>query len=352
MTWLTAHWDRFTPVSALLSPLSLLFRGVVATRRTAYAAAIMPVHRLAVPVIVVGNVSAGGTGKTPAVLWLAQHLRASGYRPGIVSRGYGGTQTAPRRVTPDSDPHACGDEPVLLARRGGCEVWTGVDRAAAGAALLAADPACDVLLSDDGLQHYGLGRDVEICVVDAARGLGNRWLLPAGPLREPPSRLATVDAIVVNGAPEEPVAIEIRQASGESVPRFRMALEGFEFHNLVNRSHRIGPELMRGRRLHAVAGIGNPARFFRHLQSLGLDFVAHPFPDHHPYSAADIAYPDADAIVMTEKDAVKCQAFAADTHWMLPVDAVIDDRFGDLVLQRLEKVKREVKHRQAQANRG
>jgi len=333
--WLAAHWDRFTPVSALLSPLSLLFRTAVALRRTAYAAGIAAVHRLPVPVIVVGNVTAGGTGKTPAVLWLAHHLREHGYRPGIVSRGYGGTQASPRHVTPDSDPYAFGDEPVLLARRSGSPVWTGVDRAATARALLAAEPTCNVLVSDDGLQHYGLGRDLEICVLDGARGLGNGWLLPAGPLREPPSRLATVDAIVINGGTEAPGAMGAGAAGHPEIPRFGMTLEGRELYNLVNRGHRIGPDLLRGRRLHAVAGIGDPGRFFRHLQDLGLEFVAHSFPDHHPYRATDIEYAEADAIVMTEKDAVKCQVFAADTHWVLPVDAAIDDRFGEFVLRKL-----------------
>src|SRR5215831_12782352 len=196
--WLAAHWDRFTAVSALLSPLSLAFRAAAGLRRAAYASGIARARRLPVPVIVVGNITAGGSGKTPVVLWLARHLRAHGYHPGIVSRGYGGTRTVSGRVAPDGDPRACGDEPVLLARRSGSPVWTGADRAAAGAALLATNPACNVLLSDDGLQHYRLARDLEICVLDDALGIGNGWLLPAGPLREPPSRLAAVDAIVIN----------------------------------------------------------------------------------------------------------------------------------------------------------
>jgi tetraacyldisaccharide 4'-kinase len=345
MHWLTAHWDRFTPVSALLSPLSLLFRAAVALRRAMYAAGLAPVQRLPVPVIVVGNVTVGGTGKTPAVLWLAQHLRARGYRPGIVSRGYGGASTLPRRVMPDSDPGAYGDEAVLLADRSGSPVWTGIDRAAAASALLAAEPACNVLISDDGLQHYRLGRDLEVCVIDGARGLGNGWVLPAGPLREPPSRLATVDAIVINGSAGQSRLVEAATAAYAATPRFRMALEGHDFYNLVNLNHRIRPESLRGRRLHAIAGIGDPGRFFRHLQALGLDFVAHPFPDHHSFRAADIDYAEADAIVMTEKDAVKCRSFAADTHWVLPVDAEIEDRFGEFVLRRLETLSATDKHR-------
>ena len=337
MTWLQSHWDRVTPVSALLYPVSLAFRAAVALRRAAYGAGLATIRTLPVPVIVVGNITAGGTGKTPVVLWLANYLRGHGYVPGIVSRGYGGTHAAPHRVAPEADPLACGDEPVLLARRSGCEVWIGADRAAAGRALLAEQPACNVLISDDGLQHYGLGRNVEICVIDAARGLGNGWLLPAGPLREPPSRLRAMDAILINSGSTETPAIIPDLPGLTSGRQFRMTLEGHEFHNLLNPGHRVGAEFFRGRRLHAVAGIGNPARFFRYLQTLGLDFIAHPFPDHHPYRPSDIAYADADAIVMTEKDAVKCQAFAADTLWKLPVDAGMEPRFGELVLHRLEE---------------
>ena len=294
-------------------------------------------HRLPVPTIVVGNITAGGAGKTPVVLWLARYLGARGYHPGIVSRGYGGTHTAIHRVMPDADPCAFGDEPVLLARRSGCEVWTGADRAGAGAALLAADPACRVLLSDDGLQHYRLGRDLEICVLDGTRGLGNGWLLPAGPLREPPARLAAVDAIVINHSGHGTGTAAMDSASDGAPPRFRMVLEGREFYNLLT-GQRVGPEALRGRRLHAIAGIGDPERFFRHLERLGLDFVAHSFPDHHPFRTADLDFAGAEAIVMTEKDAVKCRAFGADTHWVLPVDAAIDDRFGAFVKRKLDEI--------------
>ncbi len=337
MAWLAAHWDRVTPVSALLYPVSLAFRGLVALRRALYRTGLAATYKLPVPVIVVGNITTGGTGKTPTVLWLANYLRGHGYVPGIVSRGYGGTHTAPHRVTLDADPLAFGDEPVLLARRSGCDVWIAADRAAAARALIAGQPACNVLISDDGLQHYRLARDVEICVIDATRGLGNGWLLPAGPLREPSARLAGVDAIVMNGASPETPEVLRPLASLGGRGQFRMTLEGREFHNVLNRGHRAGPEHFRGRRVHAVAGIGNPGRFFSLLQGLGLDFTAHAFPDHHPYRPSDISYADADAIVMTEKDAVKCQPFAAETHWMLPVDAEMEPRFGEFVLRRLKE---------------
>src|SRR5689334_13067251 len=225
MAWIESHWEHVTPVSALLYPLSLLY-GAVSGARRAMAAPV----KLPVPVVVVGNLTAGGTGKTPLTLWLAEFLRARGRTPGIVSRGYGGHAGAPRRVLPDSDPLACGDEPVLLARRSGCEVWIGANRVAAARSLLASRPACDVVLSDDGLQHYRLARDVELCVVDGERGFGNGWLLPAGPLRESPARLGRADAIVINGGARHASIAQLP----EGTPRFAMALEGREFRNLLN----------------------------------------------------------------------------------------------------------------------
>jgi tetraacyldisaccharide 4'-kinase len=288
-----------------------------------------------VPVIVAGNITAGGTGKTPLALWLAAYLRDRGRTPGIVCRGYGGRSSTPQRVLSDSDPYDCGDEAVLLARRSGCDVWAGVNRGAVARSLLAARPACDVLISDDGLQHYALARDVELCVVDAARGFGNGWLLPAGPLRERPSRLATVDAVVVNAGIENAFHPSIALIPAGTT-RFAMQLAGREFRNILNPERRVGPEYFSGRRVHAVAGIGNPQRFFSQLQALGLEFTAHPFPDHHRFAASDLAYAGSDAVLMTEKDAVKCRRFAAHTHWELPVDAVPDSALGDCVLTKLK----------------
>ncbi|MGH8634113.1 MAG: tetraacyldisaccharide 4'-kinase [Burkholderiales bacterium] len=334
MAWIESHWQRFTPITAALCPFSLLFGAAAGARRAAYRAGLMPGVRLPVPVIVAGNITVGGTGKTPLALWLADWLRARGRTPGIVCRGYGGRSSAPQRVMPDSDPDVCGDEAVLLARRSGCEVWTGADRVAAGRSLLAGRPACDVLISDDGLQHYALGRDVELCVVDAARGFGNGWLLPAGPLRERPSRLATVDAVVVNagnGDASHPSLGLIPSGTA----RFTMRLEGRELRNLRSPEHRAGPGHFRGRRVHAVAGIGDPQRFFRHLQGMGVEFTAHSFPDHYPFTASDLGYAGAEAVLMTEKDAVKCRRFADESHWELVVDAVPDPGLGDLILSKL-----------------
>lgn len=338
MAWIERHWERVTPVSAALFPLSLLFGAAAAARRAAYRIGIFSAIRLPVPVIVAGNITVGGTGKTPLALWLAAGLRARGYRPGIVCRGYGGGSGAPQRVLPESDPLACGDEAVLLARRSGGEVWTGADRVAAGRSLLAAArPACDVLICDDGLQHYALARDVEIGVVDAVRGFGNGWLLPAGPLREPPSRLARVDAVALTSSE--------RDSYHPSVARIPhgalfcpMRLAGREFRNLRDPAQRAGPEHFRGKRVHAVAGIGDPQRFFRHLHGMGLEFTAHAYPDHHPFTAPDLEYAAVDAVLMTEKDAVKCRRFARDTHWELPVEAVPAASLGELVLSRLERL--------------
>jgi tetraacyldisaccharide 4'-kinase len=335
MAWIEPHWQSFTPVSAALCPLSLLFGAAAAVRRAAYGTGLIPSVKLPVPVIVAGNITAGGTGKTPLALWLAACLRARGRTPGIVCRGYGGRSSSPQRVLPDSDPYLCGDEAVLLARRSGCEVWTGADRVAAGRSLLAARPACDVLISDDGLQHYALARDVELCVVDAARGFGNGWLLPAGPLREPPSRLATVDAVVLNAGNATPPHPSIGRIPAET-PRFTMQLQGREFRNLRDPERRAGPEYFRGRRMHAVAGIGHPQRFFSHLQALGLEFVAHPFPDHYRFTASDLAYAGSEAVLMTEKDAVKCRQFAGESHWELAVDAVPDSALGEWVWRKLK----------------
>lgn len=325
MSWPENHWygsraaDR--AVARLLWPASLLFGAVAALRRAAYRCGILRAIRLPVPVVVVGNIGVGGTGKTPLTLALAAQLRASGYRPGIVSRGYGGNARGVQAVPATGDPRAYGDEPVLLARRSGCPVWIGTDRAAAAGALLAAHPGCNLIICDDGLQHYALARDFEIAVVDGARGLGNGRLLPSGPLREPVSRLAAVSAIVVNGAGAAP-------AAGGAV--YRMSLHGMQLHNLKDPARRAPPAHFAGTRVHAVAAIGHPQRFFDHLRNLGIDFSPHAFPDHYAFKATDLAFGDDAPVIMTEKDAVKCEAFANDRHWVLQVEAILD---GDLAGQ-------------------
>jgi tetraacyldisaccharide 4'-kinase len=334
MRWLERHWYRITPLSFLLVPVSLVFLTVVALRRALYRMGLLRVIRIPVPVIVVGNITAGGTGKTPLVAWLEVFLRAHGMRPGVVSRGYGGRHRSPAAVPAGGEAVAFGDEAVLLARTCGGPVWVGHDRAATARALLAAAPDCDVIVSDDGLQHYRLGRDIEIAVVDGRRGAGNGLMLPAGPLREPGSRLASMDAIVVNVSESATVALKTAKPAA-----YAMRVSGNEFYNLLNPERKVGPEHFRGRAVHALAGIGHPDRFFQQLRRLGIDFTAHVFPDHHAYVANDISFADAECILMTEKDAVKCERFAHERHWVLPVRAELDAAFGELMLAKLQKAR-------------
>ena len=327
MYGLEDHWQKITPLTPLLYPFSLLFGAAVWLRRLLYRTRLLRSICLPVPVVVVGNISVGGTGKTPLTLWLAEYLAGQGMRPGVVSRGYGGTARTPQEVTPLTDPAVCGDEPALIAQRIGCPVWVGADRVAAAQRLLAAHPECDLILADDGLQHYRLARDVEIAIVDGGRGLGNGLLLPAGPLRETDARLAEVDLLVVHGTG---LGLKAR-----AVTAFSMALKPRAFVNLLNPAHRSGPEHFLKRNVHAVAGIGNPRRFFEQLRQMGIAFSAHAFPDHHAFLQRDITFADADAVLMTEKDAVKCRKFAAECHWALRVDAEVDPALGERVLQKL-----------------
>ena len=324
-SWLEKQWYRIGPWQLVLLPLSALFWGLSALRRMAYRGGWLHAQRLPVPVIVVGNISVGGTGKTPLVLWLGECLRQHEFRPGIVSRGYGGRSADPLQVAPDDDAAQSGDEPLLLARQSHCPVWTGRDRVAAVRALLSAHPECDVIISDDGLQHYRLARDAEIAVVDGQRLFGNGFLLPAGPLREGVWRLRQVDAVVVNGG-----------SVSSGATHFKMSLKGSALRNLRSGVTAQAREFA-GKKLYAIAGIGNPQRFFEHLQELGLKFEQHPFPDHHAYRPEDLDWPDADAIMMTEKDAVKCATFADERHWVLPVQAELDPSFGQKILDILRK---------------
>jgi tetraacyldisaccharide 4'-kinase len=313
------HWYRRSWLSFALAPLAAAFGAAVRLRRFGYRAGWIPIERLPVPVVVVGNLVAGGTGKTPLVLWLVDALRARGFRPGIVSRGYRGANATPREVAPAGSAERFGDEPVLLAERSGAPVWIGRDRAAAGRALLAAHPDCDVVVCDDGLQHYRLARDFEIAVEDE-RGAGNGRVLPAGPLREPGPR--PVDAVV-------------RNADAPAAGAFAMRLEPAGFHRVADPGAAVPAEGLRGSRLHAVAGIGNPRRFFATLERLGLAFTPHAFPDHHAFAAGDLEYPDCDAVLMTEKDAVKCRRFARPDLVALRVEARVDDRLADAIAARI-----------------
>ncbi|WP_009204897.1 tetraacyldisaccharide 4'-kinase [Sulfuricella denitrificans] len=330
MLWLQRQWFSLTPWQVVLLPLSILFGLVVALRRGLYRVGLLRAIRLPVPVIVVGNISVGGTGKTPLVLWLTDFLRQHGYHPGVVSRGYGGGTGGMVGVDVGSEPAVVGDEPLLLAKKSGCPVWIGRDRVAAGIALLRAHPECDVLVSDDGLQHYRLERDMEIVVVDGERKFGNGLLLPAGPLREGVSRLGSVDAVVVNGGGPK-AAMHLRN-------EFEMNLQGGVFYNLLNQELNASAADFSGKELHAVAGIGNPQRFFTHLRGLGLVFEEHAFPDHCVFRSQDLDYENADALLMTEKDAVKCVGFADERYWALAVEASLPPAFGQTVLQKLKDI--------------
>jgi len=324
---LESLWYRVSIWHIVLLPLSWLFAALAYLRRLLYRLGALKSVRLAVPVIVVGGISVGGSGKTPLVLWLARFLRDNGYRPGIVSRGYGGSASAPCEVTVDAPASEVGDEPVLLARRSACPVWVGHDRVAAARRLLAAQPQVDIIIADDGLQHHRLQRDVEIVVLDGERGIGNGFLLPAGPLRERVGRLRQVDAVVVNGTGGKPF-----MAGQNSHP---MILEGSLFHHLADGRETAPAESFRGRVVHAVAGIGNPPRFFRHLEQLGLDITPHAFPDHHVYSLADLDFPGDAPILMTEKDAVKCEKLIPGRCWVLAVDAQLSPAFSAAILGKL-----------------
>jgi len=312
-------WTRRGAIAWLLWPASLVFRVLVLGRRVLYGMRWLKSAHPGIPVIVVGNLTVGGSGKTPLAIWIAEFLKANGWSPGIVSRGYGVTILEPRAATVASSAAEVGDEPILLARRSGCPVWVGADRVRVAALLRAAHEDVDVLVLDDGLQHYAMRRDLEIAVVDA-RAFGNGFLLPAGPLREPRSRLRSVDAVV----------------SHESkVKGFAMKLQGEEVHRMTDARVRQPLTAFAGQRVHAVAGIGDPNRFFLQLGKAGIKVLPHPFPDHHPFSPQDLEFGDGLPVLLTEKDAVKLRSAAQPHWWVLPVSAQLDPAFGLWLLDRL-----------------
>ena len=332
-TTLTRAWLRRGPLAIALLPVALLFGALAAVRRRLFQSGLKPSARLPVPVIVVGNIFIGGTGKTPLTIWLAEALRAAGMHPGIISRGHGGAagkDGAPRAVTPGADPRVVGDEPLLIAQRTGCPVVIGRQRAEAGRALLAAHPDVDVLITDDGLQHYALARDIEIVLFDG-RGVGNGWLLPAGPLREPATRRRDFSVVNVGAQGSAPggahaMRLQAYQAVQLAPPAARKPLE------------RMGEG---GVRLAAVAGIGNPERFFATLDAAGLSFARHPLPDHFDFAIDPFAGLAADVILITEKDAVKCRAIEAIRNdpriWVVPVSARIDGALAEHIVEKLRE---------------
>ena len=302
-------WYEPSPLGALLAPLGWAVALFTVLRRGAYRAGMRRSRQVGCPIVVVGNLSAGGTGKTPLVIAIAKLLARRGLRVGVVCRGYRGSASRwPRQVRSDSDPNRVGDEAVLLARRTGGPVAAGPNRIAA-ARILFRRAKCDVILSDDGLQHLRLARDVEIVVVDGVRRHGNGRCMPAGPLREPLGRLASVDLVVVNGAARSG-ELEMQLVAGDAV-------------SLVDAGQTRPLDSFRGAPVHAVCAIGHAERFFRTLDAHGVTIVRHPFPDHHPFREAEIRFPDGAPVLMTEKDAVKCERFADARHWYVPVEAVL-----------------------------
>jgi tetraacyldisaccharide 4'-kinase len=317
-------WYGKSPARWVLSPVAAVYRTLARLRRMAYERGWQSTVEAPVPVIVVGNVSVGGTGKTPVVIWLADQLKQRGRRVGIVTRGYRGKgKEWPRAVAADSDPREVGDEPVLLARRTGCPVVAGPDRVACVEALVKRTKV-DVVLSDDGLQHYRLGRSFEIAVVDGARGMGNGLCLPAGPLREPASRLQEVDAIVVNGGTWGHAGV------------FRAKAVVTKVYNLKDGAVRT-LDSFRSKTVHAVAGIGNPQRFFDLLLDAELDVEAHPLADHAEIGPEHFRFEEPGAVLITEKDAVKCERLDLHDVWCVVVDfefnADSTARFMRLVLR-------------------
>jgi tetraacyldisaccharide 4'-kinase len=327
---LTRAWLRRGALACALWPLSLLFGALSTLRALLYRAGVLKSDRLPVPVIVVGNIFIGGTGKTPLTIWLAGVLRDAGYRPGIVSRGHGSAHSAPREVSAASTPQQVGDEPLLIAQRTACPVVVGRDRAAAARALLAAHPAVDIVITDDGLQHYALQRDLEIVLFDG-RGAGNGWLLPAGPLRESASRRR--DFTVVNAPQLTPQLV----AAVGGAP-FQMRLVGDVAERLARRGERVLLSALAGKRIVAAAGIGNPGRFFAMLRGAGLAFAEMPLPDHHDFQDAPFAGLDAEVILITEKDAVKCgqiENLRNDPRlWVVPVTAQLDAALAEQIVEK------------------
>lgn len=301
-------------------PLALLYGLLTGLRRVLYRWGVLRSVRLPVPVVVIGNLTAGGTGKTPVTIAIAESLRRRGYTPGVVSRGYGGSQKEPALLDDSPDPAVVGDEPCLI-RASGVAVAVGRDRPAAAKLLIAA--GCDVVIADDGLQHYALARDVEICVIDGVRRFGNERLLPAGPLREPLSRLEQMDFRICNGGAVAP---------GDTP----MQLQGGQVSALVDGQSKPIADFT-GQDVHAVAAIGHPQRFFASLRSQGLQVIEHPFPDHHAFVPADLAFNDDRPVLMTEKDAVKCRLFAQPHWWAVPVRAVLPQAFFDELEGRLHR---------------
>lgn len=325
-TWLTKRWYESTLALALLPlvPLSWLFRVIILIRRFAYQHKLLSSYRPTLPVIVVGNITVGGTGKTSFVIWLANTLRAHGFQPGIILRGAGSKDAnhLPIWVEKETPITLIGDEARLLATHTSAPVVVSPNRVAA-AKLLEASEQCNIIISDDGLQHYRLQRDIEILLIDKKRQFGNQQLLPAGPLREPISRQKTVDFIVEHGA-------------NQSGRHFATYYKPTQFIAVTHHETTRALSQFTNKTVHAVAGIGHPEQFFSMLEALGLTVIPHAFPDHHAYQAPDLIFKDDLPIVMTEKDAVKCKEIANENTWYLAVQLVCEEHLITLLIQQLK----------------
>lgn len=305
-------WYENHKLMLVLLPFSWLYGLFMKLRHTAYTLGVLPKRSVDVPVIVVGNITVGGTGKTPLIIWLCNYLKAQGHHPGVISRGYGGrTARRPQQVRPDSHPAMVGDEPVLIAQRTRCPVAVSANRYLAAKELLE-HTDCDVLLCDDGLQHLSMGRDLEIAVIDGDRRFGNGHCLPAGPLREPVSRLGTVDMVVSKGMAGRNEFL-MQYAYGKL-----LSLDGRKTADIKSFS---------SSSVHAVSGIGNPDRFYGWLRSHNIKVLRHEFPDHHPFVEQDLRFYDDLPVIMTEKDAVKCRGFNLYNCWYVPIDAEFTEAF-------------------------
>ena len=324
MNWLINTWYQKHPIRWCLWPLSALYCAIILFRRTCYRLGLFKQQSFNVPVIIVGNISVGGTGKTPLVIWLTKQLKQAGFRPGIVSRGYGGkADHYPLVVTPQSDPRLVGDEPVIISRQSACPLVVSPNRVDAARQLLEQFD-CNIIIADDGLQHYALARDIEIVVVDSQRLFGNQYCLPSGPLREPLSRLKQVDFIIHNGT-ETPADFTMNLSQGSAI-------------NLAHPNIQKELNTFQNQTVHALAGIGNPDRFFKQLSEQGLTVQTHPFSDHHPFQAKDLDFNDDLEILMTEKDAVKCQPFAKENMWYIPIEATISGKLEKHLLNKLAEL--------------
>ena len=348
MRWITDSWKTYSTLLVALWPLSLIFRLIIAIRILLVSTKVRPLYH-AGPIIVVGNISIGGTGKTPLIIHLANYLRNQGFSPGIVSRGYGGQASSyPHYVKLDDDPNYAGDEPLLIARRTGCPVVLDPDRIEAVKYLFS---QCDVtvILSDDGLQHYKMYRDIEICMVDGSKMFGNSLCLPAGPLREPVERLKDVDFVVVTGAADK---IEKLQ-----VPIIQMSMKAKSFVNLISGEIRPfgGAPFNIGNNIQAVCGIGNPERFYSMLEPLPYPITKFSFPDHHRFTSRDFT-PDLIAehqpIVMTEKDAIKCKDFATKNFWYVDVEVAVPEYFLTNLEEKIKEKKKEIQINQGTQRHG